>query len=97
MNVLVDDLTPEQLDEMYSRELSVVGIKGESLAARDRRFGRGPVSDDEQLDADLIDMQFGDLIAGDRIGRVQGDKAARAEFERRLREAQGGAQVEVPR
>lgn len=51
-------------------------------------FGRRPVTDDEKLDADLIGLQFGDLMTGDGIGRVQGDKAARAQFERRLREAE---------
>lgn len=35
MKVLGDDLTPEQLDDMYGAQPSVVGIKGESLAAQD--------------------------------------------------------------
>lgn len=88
MNVLIDDLTPEQLDEIYGSQPLEVGVKGESLTAQDRRFGRQPVTNDERLDAQLIDLQYGDLIAVDGIGRVQGDEAARAEFERRLREVE---------
>jgi len=87
-SVVDDDLTPEQLEAIYGAQASEVGLKGESLAAQDRRLGRRPVTDDEHLDLALIDLQFGDLVAGDGIGRVQGDKAARTEFERRLREAE---------
>jgi len=46
-----------------------------SLTEDDRRHGRIAVRDDEQLDTALIDMQFRDA-------------AARAEFERLLREAE---------
>jgi hypothetical protein len=59
-----------------------------SLVEDDRRFGRTAVADDAKLDTDLIGLQFGDLVTGDGIGRTQGNKAARAEFERRLREAE---------
>jgi hypothetical protein len=58
------------------------------VAEDDRRLGRVSVREDEELDTDLIDMQFGDLTASDGIGKVQGNPAARAEFERRLKEAE---------
>ena len=82
-----DDLTPEQLDEIYGKHANEVGVKRESLAAQHRRFGRTAVRDDE-LDTDLIDLQYGDMVAGDGIGNVQGNPAARQEFDRRLREAE---------
>lgn len=65
-------------------------VIGNSISFRedDRRHGRVSVSDDEELDTALIDLQYGDLVAGDGIGRIQGNPAARQEFERRLHEAE---------
>jgi hypothetical protein len=89
VHAVVDDLTAEQLEEIYGDQAAEVGVKAESLAAADRRLGRVPVVDGEVLDTALVDMQYGDVVAGDDIGQVQGNTAARAEFERQLREAEG--------
>jgi hypothetical protein len=84
-----DDLTPEQLEEIYGALASEVGVKGMSHAAQDdRQHRRLPVADGERLDTELIDMQHGDFVASVGIGRLGGDKAARAEFLRRLRQAE---------
>ncbi len=53
-----DDLTAQQLDEIYADETL---DQGEGLAAQDRRHNRLPVDEDEQLDTDLIDKQHADI------------------------------------
>ena len=53
-----DDLTPAQLAKIYGEQDSE---DGEGLAAQDRRFGRAPVDEDEQLDTKLIDKQHADV------------------------------------
>ncbi len=70
-----DDLSPEQLDEMYGHHANEVGVRRESFRDEDRRLGRVPVRDDEELDTALIDLQFGNA-------------AQCKEFERRLQEAE---------
>jgi len=52
-------------------------VIGNAISFRedDRRRGRTPVAEDEQLDTDLIDLQYG-------------NQAARQEYERGLREAE---------
>jgi hypothetical protein len=77
-------------DPRFTDQVAPIGeVTGTtSLCEDDLRHGRRAVADDEMLDAGLVDLQYGDLVAGDGIRRVQGDKAGRAEFERQLREAE---------
>ena len=77
-------------DPSFANAVATIGeVRGAtSLAEDDRRHGRVSVSAGEALDTELIDMQYGDMVPGDGIGRVQGNPAARQEFERRLREAE---------
>jgi hypothetical protein len=48
-----DDLTAEQLDEVY-------GDQAEGAVEQERHEDGEPVADDEQLDTDLIDKQLAD-------------------------------------
>jgi len=77
-------------DPRFAGAVAAIGdVKGTtSLAEDDRRRGRLPVAEDEKLDTALIDLQYGDMVASDGIGKIQGKPEARAAFERRLREAE---------
>jgi hypothetical protein len=84
-----DDLAPPEMTYEAANTTTEYWRAYVDFRESDRLHGRRPVANNEQLDTALIDLQFGDIVASDGIGKVKGSSSARTEFERRLRDAEG--------